>query len=161
MDYTLKDLEQEEEEAKQLLEEIRAAIRVHKRMSGKKTDAQKPRAELQQEPINTTGDINLDDLDIPSKADKKPTLNDEIKNVISRLGNQEFTVNHIEAALRQLGKGSNAKHFKNRIATNVKKLLDDGYLERTFEGKGFLPHKYKRSTSKVKLLIEKSNKLKL
>ena len=97
--------------------------------------------------LSPTGTINLDDLDLPKKAERKSTLLDDIRDVILRFASQEFTINHVHAALLQMGKGNDAKHYKNRVSINIKKLLEDRFITRTFTGSGNNPHRYKLSQS--------------
>lgn len=105
--------------------------------------------------LGDTGVINLDDLDVPTKkVTNKDTLLDNVKNVIIRFDKKEFTVNHVFAALRQLGKGSDAKHFRNRVSMAVKKLSDDGFLNKYESKGGNQPHRYKE---KMKITIIAKN----
>lgn len=144
MGVTLEDLRKRLQEAEQEVEELKAAVRVMERLEGVKT--QGPVNDLRRPRLAETGVINLDELDLPKKAkEQKITLGDEVRNVIERFGSQEFTVSHVEAALRQMGKGSDAKHFKNRVSINIRKLCAEGLLEKTHEGIGSDPHKYRRA----------------
>lgn len=108
-------------------------------------------------PLEETGVINLDDLDMPTKpAANKDTLLENVKNVIKRFDKKQFTVNHVFAALRQLGKGSDAKHFRNRVSMAVKKLSDEGFLKK-FESKGGnQPNKYQEAV-KLNFAVSGSN----
>lgn len=87
------------------------------------------------------GVIQLDEL-IPEA--RRKTLIDDVQEVVCRFGEQEFTVVHVEAALRKLGtqfKGE--KSPRPRISTILGKLEDQGVVVRTFEGKGNVPNRYK------------------
>jgi len=44
-----------------------------------------------------------------------------------------------------MGKGSNAKHFKNRVSTLIRDMFQNGELEKTHKGVGSDPHRYKRA----------------
>lgn len=87
--------------------------------------------------------FDVDDLIEPSKSDRK-TLTSEVKNVIKRFGDQEFTVAHVHAALKRLGViKPEAKSIRATIAAILSKLQENNELSRTFTGKGNVPHKYK------------------
>ena len=73
----------------------------------------------------------------------RPTLLEDIKGLIGRFGSQEFTVNHVDAVLRQMGKGSDAKHYKNRISITIRKLIDEGLITLSHKGFGSEPHRYR------------------
>lgn len=153
MDSTVENsLRLKEGELMRELEEVRAAIRVLGRLSSDKTTPSTvtetvPASVDQRKILGSEGAISLDELDLPPKV-RKPnnTLIKDIRNVVERLGDQEFTVNHIVAALEQTGKASNTKHFKNRVSMTMKKLTEnESYLERTHKGSGNEPHRYRRA----------------
>ena len=104
------DLEKEYEEAKQYVADLEALIRVKSKQGHNSSySSEKPNKPT----LGETGAINLDELELPKKIlKKKVTLLDNVKNVIERFGSQEFTVSHVDVALKQMGKGTNAKHFK-------------------------------------------------
>jgi len=137
------------------LENLLSAYEREKSSSAVEVDEVTASAPLKQ--LEDTGVIDLDDLDLPTKqATNKDTLLDNVKNVIKRFDKKQFTVNHVFAALRQLGKGSDAKHFRNRVSMAVKKLSDEGFLTKS-EGKGGnQPHQYKEAT-KINLVVKGSN----
>ena len=144
MDFTLADLKKEAKEQRKQLEDIEAAIRVMERLSGSGHKNQLTHTiEKPQPTLSASGKINLDDLSVPISEPKKATLFKDIKALIERFDNQEFSISHIEAALKQTGKGSNAKHFRNRIYVHIRKLLEEGVVVRTYKGSGNEPHKYK------------------
>ena len=97
--------------------------------------------------LGDTGVINVDDLGLPTKpVSKKNTLQITVKNVISRFDKKEFTVNHVFAALDQMGKvATNRKNYKNRVSMIIRLLTSEGALERTYEGSGNAPHKYRET----------------
>lgn len=137
---TLSDLDQIIAEAEKDLEELKAARRVMEKFGSKSSES----SEINTSSIGGTGIINLDDVALPVKAVKKDdTLMANIKKLVKRFGTQEFTVTQVDAVLRQMGKGSNAKHFKNRVSIIIRQLTDEGVLERTFKGIGNIPHKYR------------------
>lgn len=100
--------------------------------------------------LSDTGVIDLDNLGIPEKAvSNKSTLYVYVKNLIQRFDKKEFTVNHVAAALQQMGKitaNTSPKHHKNRVSAVIRKLSEEGVLERTHKGGGNDPHKYREVT---------------
>lgn len=91
------------------------------------------------------GVIKLDELDLEEHAGKRRgTLMDDVLEVIGRLGDQEFSVVHIDALLRKMGKVTGEKSIRSRISMMLSKLEEEGTLERTFAGKGNVPHRYRR-----------------
>ncbi len=145
MSITLEDLKKLADEKRQELAELEGAIKVWERL-GAVSLGGKHSPDVGNAPIlGDTGTIDIDALSLPKKVIKpKTTLLDNVKNVIERFENQEFTVGHVDAALKAMGKGSTAKHFRNRVSVLVRKLHEDGILTRTFKGKGSEPHKYRR-----------------
>lgn len=91
------------------------------------------------------GVLNLDALNLPTKdKPKKNTLLDDVRSIIVQMGEHEFTVAHVEAALKQIGKATESSSFRNRVAISIKKILDDeSLIEKTYEGGGKEPHRYK------------------
>jgi hypothetical protein len=88
--------------------------------------------------------INLNDLDVPAIVPStQTTLLDDIRSIISRLGEQQFTVNHIEAALKDAGRDTSTKSFKNRVSMLLKRLLEAEEIERLIAGKGNKPATYR------------------
>lgn len=119
-------------ETEQELTELKAAQRVLERLG-----------EPAVRPIGNSGSINIEDLALPVKPAKNgATLPASVKDVVQRLDDQEFTVSHVAAALNKMGKGSNAKHFKNRVSSEIRKLSVDGMITRTYKGTGSEPHRY-------------------
>ena len=148
MALTKDDLQKKIEETERELMELKAVYRVMERLGGFSSEAGSVRAQ----PIEDSGAIDLNDLELPGKRVKrKSTLLTDIKSLVERFGSQEFTVSHIDAALKRMGKGSGAKHFKSRIAIIIRKLTDGGVLTRTHKGTGSDPHKY-RAASKIALV---------
>ncbi len=87
--------------------------------------------------------LDVDELLAPSTG--SPTLVDQVKNAISRFDTKEFTVAHVEAALIRLGAihPDVSKTVRPRISSILAKLYDNKELDRTFKGKGNVPHRYK------------------
>jgi len=91
------------------------------------------------------GVIKLDDLDLEEHGGKRRgTLVEDVNDVIRRLGDQEFSIIHIDALLRKMGKVTGEKPIRSRISSILSKLEEEGELERTFTGKGNVPHRYRR-----------------
>ena len=130
------------EEAKLELEELKAAQRVLERLG-----------EPAPPSIADSGSINIDDLEVPVSPTSTATLVAHMVDVVQRFDDQEFTVNHVAAALNKIGKGSNAKHFKNRISSGMRKLTADGVLTRTYEGGGKQPHKYRVAKRRLGVVL--------
>ncbi len=91
------------------------------------------------------GVIKLDDLDLEEHGGKRRgTLVEDVNDVIKRLGDQEFSVVHIDALLRKMGKVVGDKPIRSRISSILGKLEEAGVLERTHDGRGNDPHRYRR-----------------
>lgn len=107
--------------------------------------------------LGETGSINPDDLGLPTKpAPKTNTLQETVITLIKRFDKKEFTVSHVFAALKQMGKvTTNEKHYKNRVSMAIRKLTSDGVLERTHKGSGNEPHRY-REVAQVSLVQNES-----
>lgn len=135
----LDDLRKEIEEDRKSLSEKEAVLRF---LEGRVSSSSASGKIVHESPLpQNDGIISLDSL-IPEM--RRRTVIDDIQGVIGRFGNQEFTVVHVEAALKQTGyefKGE--KSPRPRISTALGKLEDQGVIVRTFEGKGNVPHRYK------------------
>jgi DNA-binding transcriptional ArsR family regulator len=137
----LSELRKQIEANKALLAEQERALAVLETMMGYSV---KPAAVVIQPPSNTAflpGMIAVDDLE-DGEGDKQ-TLRAQIVELIDRLGDQEFSVAHIDAALKKQGVVVNGKYPRSRISTVLSKLEDSGMLVKTFTGGGNVPHKYK------------------
>ena len=144
MPVTQEDIRNAIEEAEREIAELKAAYRVMERLGGADIKSNTTADSVMDATIGETGVIDLDEIELTSKPAKVgPTLVTDIRILIGRLGSQEFTVNHVHAILRKMGKGSKAKHFKNRISVTIRKLVDEGLITRTHEGSGNDPHKYR------------------
>jgi DNA-binding transcriptional ArsR family regulator len=96
--------------------------------------------------------IELGELDSGINGDK-PTLRTQITEVIERLGDQEFSVAHIDAALKKMGIAVNGKYPRSRISMVLAKLEESGALVKTFTGGGNVPHKYKAVPAEARGLV--------
>ena len=88
-----------------------------------------------------TGSIKFEDLIGDEK--KKRTLIDEVRDVVLRFGENEFTVAHIEAALKKLGVVIDAKNPRARIGIAITPVVNEGLIVMTEKGGGNVPHRYK------------------
>ena len=156
MNNTLQQLKKREAELKKELDDVAAAVRVIERLDG--GDDATASMDSDAPDLGDSGAINLDDLLVPKKArSRKATLLNDAKAVIDRFDSQEFTVSQLFAALNQTGKGKGieSKHFRNRVSMTVRKLASEGFLQRTYKGKGNDPHLYKRAAGQVSLVSNK------
>ena len=152
-----KMISERKEEIKSLEEAKRVILKVvgNKASSGASTGFADKKGE---DPLTPTGEIDFDKLILPQKASSgKPTLADLCKEVIGKFGGKEFTVNHVFAAMIQLGHVQDGKNVKNKISLAIRKLADEGFIIRTHEGSGNEPHKYKVKGKQVSFLNDVSN----
>jgi hypothetical protein len=98
------------------------------------------------------GVIDLGELDSVVNGDK-PTLRTQITEVIERIGDQEFSVAHIDAALKKMGIVVNGKYPRSRISMVLSKLEESGDLVKTSTGGGNVPHKYKAVPAEARGLV--------
>ena len=144
MPVTQEDIQKAIEDTERELGELRAAYRVMERLGGSAIKSNTPAGSVMDATIGESGAIDLDEIELTRKSAKVgSTLVTDIRSLIERLGSQEFTVNHVYAILRKMGKGSEAKHFRNRVSIRIRKLADEGLITRTHEGGGNDPHRYR------------------
>ena len=86
--------------------------------------------------------FNLSDLVTPDSA-RRRTFLDDLRDVLRRFGGQEFGIGHAEAALRKIGVEIAGKTPRSRISASLSKLSDEGFIVKTFEGGGNVPHRYR------------------
>ena len=159
MEFTLKDLKKKIDEKERELDELKSAYKVMERLGLMDITSPSISDNKSTPNLGDTGVINFDDLDLPPKATKSDTsLSANVENIIRRFDYKEFNVNHVYAALKKLGKVTDAKHFKNRVSIIIRKLSDEGVIERTHKGRGSDPHRYKqaRQVSLVKRSVIES-----
>ncbi len=143
MSVTQEDIRKAIEETERELAELKAAYRVMERLGGVATKINTKAGALTPT-IGESGVINLDEIELAENPVKRgSTLLTDVRGVIGRLGSQEFTVNHVDAVLKKMGKGSEAKHFKGRISVIIRTLVDDGVITRIHKGIGNDPHRYR------------------
>ena len=143
MPVTQADIQKAIKDTERELAELKAAYRVMERLDGFATKSNTAAGSVTPT-IGESGAINLDEVEIPGKrVQSEPTLLEDIRGLVGRLGNQEFTINHVEAVLKKMGKGSDAKHFKTRISVAIRKLSNEGLIARAHKGAGSDPHRYR------------------
>ena len=143
MPVTQEDIQKAIEATECELAELKAAYRVMERLDGLATKSD-TKVDSITPTIGESGVINLDEVELPGKPVKRgATLLEDIRGLVGRLGGQEFTINHVEAVLKKMGKGSDAKHFKSRIAIAMRKLTDEGVITFSHKGVGSDPHRYR------------------
>ena len=135
----IKELEMRVAAKRRELEDEEKALAVVRRMMGQPlapaTVGGESKPEFEQ--------IKFEDLIGSVEKTKKRTLIDEVRDVVSRFGTNEFTVAHIEAALKKTGVAVDAKNPRARIGIALSTVLDEGLIARTAEGGGNVPHRYK------------------
>ncbi len=143
MSITLEELKRKRDEKAEELRELESAIKVLERYGNGESTAGTVTE------ISESGVINLDEIELPERsAVPKQTLADDVRSTIERFGKQDFTVNHVVAVLRKLGKkGSESKHFRNRVYQAVKQLAEERVIELAHKGVGSDPHQYRRVQS--------------
>lgn len=152
MDSHLNSLRELIKQKSEELEEYKKALGIMEKLVGDNSSTNNKTSEITV--TKDIGAINLNELEIPAqKVGKTRTLRDEISSVIARFGDQEFTVAHVVAVLKQEGKASEAKTFKNRISKLIKDIYENGEIEMTQKGVGNAPHFYinnkNKSNSKI------------
>lgn len=86
--------------------------------------------------------IDLSELGIEDQS-KKRTLVDDVRDVVKRFGDQNFTVSHVQAALKRCGIDLGGKTPRSRISVAIAKLHEEGFILRTFKGSGNIPHQFR------------------
>ena len=124
------------------LNELEIALRVVERMSPK-TVVSETVGEFEQ-----AGFLQLDQL--APNANRRALI-DNVQDTISRFGTQEFSVAHVDAALKRVGiEVKGGKFPRSRITNILGKLEIKGVVERTFTGSGRIPNRYKlKETLKI------------
>jgi hypothetical protein len=139
----LHELRRQIEANKALLEEQERALMVLETMMGYSTmPVNGVRPLLASNASVQNGMIAVEDLDNEADGARR-TLRTEVTDVINRLGDQEFSIAHIDAALKKMGVVVNGNYPRSRISTILAKLENEGILIKTFGGSGNVPHKYK------------------
>jgi hypothetical protein len=71
------------------------------------------------------------------------TLMEATREVIAALRGQEFSVPTIQELLPSVGFQLGGKYPRARLSTTLETLAKGGEIERTYTGKGNVPHRYK------------------
>ena len=143
MPVTHEDIQKAIEDTERELEELKAAYRVMERLDGFAAKSNATAGSVTPA-IGESGVINLDEIELLGKREKRgSTLLEDIRGLIGRFGSQEFTVSHVDAVLKKMGKGAGAKHYKNRISITIRKLADEGLITLSHRGVGSEPHRYR------------------
>jgi len=135
----LKELEGRVAAKRKELEDEERALAIVRRMIGQPPSMQSPGMV----PKEQVGAIKFEELLDSVEKIKKRTLIDDVRDVVSQFGQNEFTVAHIEAALKKMGVVIDAKSPRARIGIVVAKLADEGFVVKVAEGGGNVPHRYK------------------
>lgn len=130
------------DEDKKRVHEKEAALSILLRMTEDKQQTQQNKTVEAENSSSTHAIFDVADLG-GSAHEKRHTFMDDVKDAASRFGDQEFTVANIDAGLQRLGVGSSDKSLRSRISVALGKLYAEGYLVRTFEGRGSVPHVFK------------------
>lgn len=139
LEVVISELKKQIAQKKKEIEDREQALAVLERLAGTI-----PSVSRESLPLDD-GVIKLDDLDLEEHGGKRRgTLVDDVNEVIKRLGDQEFSVVHIDALLRKMGKVTGDKPMRSRISSILGKLEEGGILERIHEGRGNDPHRYRR-----------------
>lgn len=90
-----------------------------------------------------SGAIKFEDLAGSVEKSKKRTLVDDVRDVVSQFGSNEFTIAHVDAALGKMGVVVDAKSPRARMSVALGKLVDENFVVMTFKGGGNIPNRYK------------------
>jgi hypothetical protein len=87
-------------------------------------------------------------------AQKKNTFIDDVRKVLKKFGDQQFTVNHINSILNAEKGGEIDASLKNKISLTLSKLSKSGEIVISTKGGGNSPHFYVNATDKEEGLAE-------
>lgn len=133
----ISELEKRIADKRKELEEEEKALEVVRRMVGKSF----PAKQIDDDREDKSQGFKFEDL--LGSVEKKRTLLDEIRDVVSNFGDNEFTVAHIEAALNAKMVKIDAKAPRARIGIAMAQLVEEELVIRTYQGAGNVPHRYK------------------
>ncbi|MDD2917392.1 hypothetical protein [Rhodoferax sp.] len=88
------------------------------------------------------GVIDLSKFSVTTTTSTFPS---DVWAVVSKLGSQEFTAPLVHDVMAASGYEVAGKSPKARISAELAKLVEDGKIVRTFEGKGSTPNRYSLS----------------
>lgn len=133
----LDELKREIEVDRKALAEKEAVLRFLEARQGRKPVAQ---GVEQSEKHDQEALFTLDEL-VPESG-RQPLI-EHVKEILPRFGDQEFTVVHVDAALKQIGVEVSGRLPRSRLSTILGKLDERGVVTKTFQGAGNVPNKYK------------------
>lgn len=137
-DIEIRFLEERIREKRAQLEEEENALKIIKRLMGITAEDNLPCTAL----LKNNDNQNFDDL-FEAGVGEKRFLIDDIRDLIPRFGTKDFTVTIVHRALLKAGVEMEAKQPKARIASALKKLVDEGSLQLVFKGSGNRPAIFK------------------
>lgn len=138
------ELRQDVQQARNELEQKELLLSLFLKRTVRVASEQGPTPIESASPADDNGIIQLDAFDV-SRATSRTTLIDDIKDVISRFGAQEFTVVHVHKVLETRGVSVTGKFPRSRISVALQELSEAGFILRTFQGKGNVPNRYQLS----------------
>ena len=138
----IRDIEREIESDKKALAEKEAGLRLLKSRVASAGALVVAQTSKTLQPAVTEELFDLTSLEIEGLP-RKRTFIDDLKDAVRRFGPQEFSIAHVEVALRRLGIEVAGKTPRSRISASMSKLWDEGVLVRTFEGSGNVPNRFK------------------
>jgi len=132
-------LNKDVEAARRELESKENALRVLQELHAKQTGG--PLYQIAQGMSNQL--IDLSEVQRDAKQSHRRTFVDDVRDVVSRFGDQEFSVIHTEFALKKLGIEVPGKASRSRISMALNKLVDEGVTVITQKGSGNIPNRYR------------------
>lgn len=137
------------DDLKRQIELARIELSVKEQLLDRWQNAEKYKNEATNKPAQTILMDTTDVIDVSSLIDEKPKRNaliEEVKQVVEKFGDQEFTVAHIDKVLKsKSGLPQDDMSNRARISTALSRLKDSGCLEMTAKGGGNVPNRYKKS----------------
>lgn len=133
------ELCKEVEDARRELEGKENALRVLQGMHAKETGS----SQLKKVPVMAPNEL----IDLSGVLETKQTHRlkfvDSVRDVVSRFGDQEFSVVHTEFALKKMGIELPGKTSRSRISMALNKLVDEGVTVIKSKGSGNVPNRYR------------------
>jgi hypothetical protein len=82
-------------------------------------------------------------LDLPAPVSAQPRFGESVRNAVVHFGTEQFTVPDIEALMKRQNVPLPRKNPRPRIAMILQRLVTEGAVVRTIEGKGPVPNSYR------------------
>ena len=140
-DITLSDLRKKIDLKKEELNKLERALEALEGLAGMTLE---PESEPAKPVLSDSGRIDLNEIKLPNKVkSEKETLVDQVRKLIPRFENQEFTVSHVHQILLTTDRAKHGKHLRNRVSVAFKKLVEENCIAVSKRGKGSDPHMYK------------------